>query len=139
MLLFSFSANSYIVVKEDSLMGYKILNYDFDEKEISEYGLPYKNKLPKEVRDRLFTRKQWLEKGYVLKEEAKGYPMHSQKNYKNRVVYYLDYDVIPIHMDNTPQNCLTCLYRESRGYCVVAGNFVGEINSCLEWVNKYAE
>lgn len=137
MLLFFFKKDR---IKEDSLMGYKILNYDFESKEfLSEYGLPYKNKLPKELRDRLFTRKQWLEKGYVLKEEAKGYLMHSQKNYKNRVVYYLDYDVIPIYTDNIPKNCLTCSYRESRGYCVIAGNFVGEINSCSEWVNKYAE
>lgn len=47
-------------------MGYHILDYDIEL--VSEFGLCYKNKLPKELQRRLFTRKQWLEKGFVLKE-----------------------------------------------------------------------
>lgn len=40
-------------------MGYHILDYDIEL--VSEFGLCYKNKLPKELQRRLFTRKQWLE------------------------------------------------------------------------------
>ena len=50
-------------------MGYRILNYDIEL--VSEFGLCYKNKLPEELQKRLFTRKQWWEKGCVLKESAK--------------------------------------------------------------------
>lgn len=77
-------------------MGYHILDYDIEL--VSEFGLCYKNKLPKELQRRLFTRKQWLEKGFVLKEGAREYPMHSQKNYRNRVIYYLDTDVVIIQI-----------------------------------------
>lgn len=118
-------------------MGYKILDYDIEL--LSEYGLCYKNKLPMELRERLFTRKQWLEKGYVLKENAKEYPMHSQMNYKNRVVYYLDEDVQKMSSCNVVKNCLTCFYRDERSYCEIAGDYVGEINRCSEWVNKYVK
>ena len=44
-------------------MGYHILDYDIEL--VSEFGLCYKNKLPKELQRRLFTRKQWLEKGFI--------------------------------------------------------------------------
>lgn len=118
-------------------MGYKILDYDIDM--VSEYGLCYKNKLPEELKKRLYTQKQWLERGYVLKDNVTGYLMHSQKGYKNKVVYYLDMDVKPICVYNVPKTCLTCLYRGKKGYCEIAGDFVGEINSCSEWENKYAE
>ena len=91
-------------------MGYRILDYDIEL--VSEFGLCYKNKLPEELKRRLFTRKQWLEKGFVLKEGAREYLMHSQKNYRNRVIYYLDTDVV---------------------------DYVGEINRCSEWENKYAK
>lgn len=37
-------------------MGYKILDYDIEP--VSEYGLCFKNKLPEELKNRLFTRKQ---------------------------------------------------------------------------------
>lgn len=56
-------------------MGYKILNYDIDL--VSKYGLCYKNKLPEELKKRLYTQKQWLEKGYILKDNVTGYLMHS--------------------------------------------------------------
>ena len=49
-------------------MGYHILDYDIEL--VSEFGLCYKNKLPKELQRRLFTRKQWLEKGFVLRNQA---------------------------------------------------------------------
>lgn len=49
-------------------MGYHILDYDIEL--VSEFGLCYKNKLPKELQRRLFTRKQWLEKGFILKDGA---------------------------------------------------------------------
>lgn len=103
---------------------------------MSEFGLCYKNKLPKELQRRLFTRKQWLEKGFVLKEGAREYPMHSQKNYRNRVIYYLDTDVVKIDSNDIPKNCLTCNYRSEKGFCVIAGDYVGEINGCFEWEQK---
>lgn len=115
-------------------MGYHILDYDIEL--VPAFGLCYKNKLPKELQRRLFTRKQWLEKGFVLKEGAREYPMHSQKNYRNRVIYYLDTDVVKIDGNDIPKNCLTCNYRSEKGFCVIAGDYVGEINGCSEWEQK---
>ena len=118
-------------------MGYHILDYDIEL--VSEFGLCYKNKLPKELQRRLFTRKQWLEKGFILKDGAREYPMHSQKNYRNRVIYYLDTDVVKMDGNDIPKNCLTCNYRSEQSFCVIVGDYVGEINRCSEWEGKYAK
>ena len=75
----------------------------------------------------------------IFKRVAREYPMHSQKNYRNRVIYYLDTDVVKMDGNDIPKNCLTCNYRSEQSFCVIAGDYVGEINRCSEWESKYAQ
>lgn len=61
------------------------------------------------------------------------------KNYRNRVIYYLDTDVVKMDGNDIPKNCLTCNYRSEQSFCVIVGDYVGEINRCSEWESKYAK
>lgn len=102
----------------------------------SEYdGLPIKNKLPEELRERLKTRKQWMEEGYRVKEDAEGYEMHASVPAKKSFMYFLDDDVTKMTPDNMPENCSTCSLR-SKGYCIVMADFVGAEGRCSEWNPK---
>jgi len=95
-------------------------------------GLPIKNKLPGELKEKLKTRKQWLEEGYLVKPEAKGYEMHARVPAKITFVYYLDDAVEKITEENMPQNCSTCKLRRRR-YCIVMADFVSAEGRCSEW------
>ena len=48
-------------------------------------------------------------------------------------------DVVKMDGNDIPKNCLTCNYRSEQGFCVIAGDYVGEINRCSEWESKYAK
>lgn len=52
--------------------------------------------------------------------------------------HILDYD-IELVSEFGLQNCLTCNYRSEQSFCVIAGDYVGEINRCSEWESKYAK
>ena len=55
----------------------------------SEYdGLLIKNKLPEELRERLKTRKQWMQEGCLVKEDAEGYEMHARVPAKKTFMYF---------------------------------------------------
>lgn len=41
--------------------------------------------------------------------------------------------------NDIPKNCLTCNYRSEQSFCVIVGDYVGEINRCSEWESKYAK
>ena len=95
-------------------------------------GLPIKNHLPDELKERMKTENQWLEYGYVIKVDAPAYEMHPSVMAKKTFVYYLDKDVEAITGENTPKNCLTCSMREGR-FCAIAGDYVSSKNCCSEW------
>lgn len=95
-------------------------------------GLPFKNKLPAEIRDRLKTENQWLEAGFVLKPDAAGYEMHPAVTYSKPRMYYLDTDVVKVSGETAPDNCMGCMNRAGR-FCPVAGDYVSSKNRCSEW------
>lgn len=95
-------------------------------------GKPIKNKLPGGLKDRLKTENQWLESGFLLRDGAIGYEMHSNAISKKLFTYYMDYDVEEITENNVPRNCLTCKIRTGR-FCVIAGDYVGANTGCSEW------
>lgn len=101
-------------------------------------GLPIKNHLPAELKERLKTQNQWLEDGYVLKKGAKKYEMHPSVMAKRTSIYYLDSDVEEARGSNAPKNCLTCTIRRGR-FCMIAGDYVGAKNCCSEWTPEWAE
>ena len=98
-------------------------------------GLPIKNHLPSELKERMKTQNQWLEDGCVLKENAVPYEMHPSCLSKKTCVYYLDTDVEKITAENTPKCCRTCEISKGR-FCVVAGDFVSATHCCSEWVER---
>lgn len=57
-------------------------------------GLPVKNHLPEEIKDRFRTENQWLESGYRLVAGAVGREMHPSTMSKRLYTYYLDDQVI---------------------------------------------
>lgn len=95
-------------------------------------GLPVKNHLPVELRDRMKTANQWLELGYLPKEKATKYELHPSALSKRIFVYYLDTDVEKMTDATTPKSCMTCSIRTGR-YCPVAGDYVGVNGRCSEW------
>lgn len=56
-------------------------------------GLPVKNHLPVELRERFKTENQWLESGYVLVAGAVGLEMHPTAVSRTLCTYYLDTQV----------------------------------------------
>ena len=98
-------------------------------------GKPIKNRLPAEVMARMKTEAQWLEAGFRLKPNAVGYEMHASVMGKKLFTYYVDTDVEPIVESNVPQNCMTCKM-QARRYCIIAGDYVSEKNSCSEWCHR---
>lgn len=98
---------------------------------LSEYdGKPVKNHLPAELKERLWTKNQWLEKGYIVKEGMAGYEMHSNMMGKKLFTYFLDNQVEKI--DDKEELCATCRIRENR-FCVVMGDYVSMTGHCSEW------
>lgn len=95
-------------------------------------GLPVKNHLPEELRERMKTENQWLEAGFLLKCGATKYEMHPSVLSKRLCTYYLDSDVKKLDAASAPRNCMTCSIRNGR-YCIVAGDYVSAKNCCSEW------
>ena len=61
----------------------------FDVTYLSSYdGLPVKNHLPVELRERFKTENQWLESGYVLVAGAVGLEMHPTAVSRTLCTYY---------------------------------------------------
>lgn len=97
-------------------------------------GIPIKNHLPLELRERLKTENQWLEDGYIVKATAVPYDMHPSVLSKRTFTYYLDEDVEVIAPENAPRNCLTCSIQKGR-FCAVAGDYVSSKHCCSEWTS----
>lgn len=97
-------------------------------------GMPIKNHLPIEIRDRMKTELQWLEEGFLVKPDATRYEMHASCMSKKTFIYYLDKDVEQITSENTPECCATCAIREGK-YCAVAGDYVSSKYRCSEWMS----
>lgn len=93
-------------------------------------GVEAKNKLPAEVRERLLTENQWLDRGFFVKPGVEGYTMRSNMCGEKMFVYYLDTQVEPI--TNATQTCATCGLRQGR-FCEVAGDYVSLKHRCSEW------
>lgn len=105
----------------------------FEISYLSEWdGLPVKNHLPSELKERMKTENQWLEAGYVVKAQATAYELHPSALAKRTCTYYLDEDVEAIHTDNAPRNCMTCSIRSGH-YCPVASDYVGSSYCCSEY------
>lgn len=98
-------------------------------------GLPVKNHLPAELRERLKTKNQWLEVGFVVKENAVKYEMHPSSLAKKLFIYYLDSDTERLSAEVPPKNCMTCGRRNGR-FCNVAGGFISSQDCCSEWILK---
>ena len=104
---------------------------------VSDYdGLPVKNHLPESLEKAFKTRRQWLALGYVPGEKATAVPMHPNLMHKKLVEYFHEDDVKGLSGD-IPRNCLTCVFRSRRSFCVVAGDYVGEVNCCSEYEPKF--
>ena len=66
----------------------------FDVTYLSSYdGLPVKNHLPVELRERFKKENQWLESGYVLVVGVVGLEMHPTAVSRTLCTYYLDTQV----------------------------------------------
>lgn len=66
----------------------------FEVTYLSSYdGLPVKNHLPVELRERFKTENQWLESGYVLVAGAVGLEMHPTAVSRTLCTYYFDTQV----------------------------------------------
>jgi len=66
-------------------------------------GLPVKNHLPEELKESFFTRIQWWEKGYEVKESAEGTFMHPSALAK-RLCEYFFRDEVEARDNNSYQN-----------------------------------
>lgn len=97
--------------------------------------LPIKNHLPAELQKRLKTEKQWLDEGFLIKDDAVRYKMHPSVLAKKTVCYYLDNDVIFTAKNEVSECCRTCAVKSGR-FCMVAGDFVLDTNYCSEWQSK---
>jgi hypothetical protein len=64
---------------------------------LSEYdNKPVKSRLNSELKEKFLTEKQWLEKGFKLKENAFIYEMHPSSLNKKLCAYYYVDDVEPL-------------------------------------------
>ena len=108
----------------------------YDITRLSDYdGLPIKNKLPIELREKFKTKNQWLEEGMQVKEDAKFYEMHPNAMNKKLCEYFLDTEVKPL--DGNLEICANCRFRRlDEGRCPVAGDFVSLRGHCSEWDKK---
>lgn len=106
----------------------------FEVTYLSSYdGLPVKNHLPAEIKDRFKTENQWLENGYQLVAGVVGIEMHPSAMSKRLYTYYIDSQVLHYsEFDKDSQICATCRMRENR-YCPFAGEYVSMKHSCSEW------
>ena len=100
-------------------------------------GLPVKNRLPIELKERMKTQNQWLEEGFCIKEGATRYEMHPNCLSYKTFDYILDKDVEKLTEDNMPKCCRTCAISDGR-FCAVAGDYVSATHYCSEWTpTKY--
>lgn len=97
-------------------------------------GLPVKNKLLKELKDRLLTEKQWLELGKQLIKNAEYVEMHPNAMNKKLCKYYSDSQVIELQKEE--KMCVTCIKRkmvEKRCFCTLFSSFVNGYGRCEDW------
>lgn len=111
---------------------------------LSEYdGKIVKNHLPKEIKEKFYTKNQWLEKGYMLKEDAVAYEMHPTQMNKKLCCYYLDSDVKPI--PDSLESCAVCNwygqgeYGKHNRYCIIFGGYPSINHHCSEFDKKKQE
>ena len=90
---------------------------------------PIKNKLPKELKERLRTENQWLERRRRVKEGAVGYNMHSNSMNKKLCTYYLESQTEKMTGEVC---CATCAIKTGR-YCPVMSTHVSMTHKCSEW------
>ena len=82
----------YILFSREEFLYMRIEGFDVTY--LSSYdGLPVKNHLPVELRERFKTENQWLESGYVLVAGAVGLEMHPTAVSRTLCTYYLDTQV----------------------------------------------
>lgn len=93
-------------------------------------GIEAKNKLPAEIRERLLTENQWMERGFAVKDGKEGYTMRSNMSGSKLFVYFMDTQVEPISA--TTEVCATCSIRQGH-FCDVAGEYVSMQHHCSEW------
>lgn len=91
---------------------------------------PIKNKLPAELKERMFTENQWLERKRKVKEGATGYDMHPNAMHKKLCTYYLREDTEPIPDDE--ECCATCTIRINR-YCPIKEEHMSMTTKCENW------
>ena len=103
---------------------------DFEITMLREDGKPIKTKLPEELKERLYTKNQWLERKYKVKDDAVGYEMYSSMLGSKLFIYYLDTQVEK--MTSEDKICATCTIRLNR-FCPVAGDYVNMNGYCSNW------
>lgn len=100
-------------------------------------GKIVKNHLPKEIKEKFYTKNQWLEKGCVPKESAIGIEMHPASMNKKLCCYYLDSDVEPV--PDSLEICAACSwygqgdYGKLNRYCIIFGGYPGANHHCSEF------
>lgn len=104
----------------------------------SEYdGKIVKNHLPEEIKKKFYTKNQWLEKGFIPKENAIGYEMHPTRMNKKLCCYYLDSDVEAV--SDSLEICAACRwygqgdYGKHNRYCIIFGGYPGANHHCSEF------
>lgn len=106
-----------------------------NSKYLSEYdGKIVKTRLPENLKLRFLTKNQWLEKGFVPKENAVIYEMHPASLNKKTCNYYFDEDIEPCSKEL--KCCATCKTYKNK-YCVIAGEYVSVNSKCSEYESKY--
>lgn len=90
---------------------------------------PIKNKLPEELKEKLRTENQWLERKRRIKEGAVGYDMHPNAMNKKLCTYYLESQTEKL---TDEECCATCTIKIGR-YCPVMGAHVSMTHRCSEW------
>lgn len=100
----------------------------------SEYdGKIVKTYLPEEIKQRFFTKNQWLEKGFEPKENATVYEMHPTSLNKKICFYYLDTEVQKLPAST---NCCSNCKNYKNRYCIIAGGHVSPSHYCSEHEGK---
>ncbi len=106
--------------------------YEVKKSELSDIGIPVKNHLPEELKERLKTEKQWLDEGKSIKEGAECFEMHSSMRSFKTYKYFLENDVESVNEEK--ELCINCSLRNKRKFCLVMGDRVSSDGHCSEWV-----
>lgn len=97
-------------------------------------GLPERARVPESTRSLLRTRKAWLCHGFVPKDGARAWQMHSQTGNTEVLAYFHLSEVSRLTERDAPRCCLTCRGRDPKdGVCARARRMVGERPACPDW------